>query len=152
MATREELQKQLSDLDAKDKQLQDLKSKVDNSMAFNKSKAYNGTKIAISAIVIFLALIGVLGSMKWGIFSNFDMNSFTSFLGSYQGIFITLTASIGIGGIAKNVLKGKANGNGNGNGEEAVADETTEEETAASSTTSASVQAKGEDLVKRGGV
>jgi tartrate dehydratase beta subunit/fumarate hydratase class I family protein len=103
MATREELQAQLEALDAQDQQLK----KYIAPAKFAKTKVYNGTKIAIAVIVVFLAIIGTLGSMKIGPFASFDMDSFTDFIKSYQGIFITLTGTIGVGGIAKNVLKAK---------------------------------------------
>lgn len=105
--SREELEAQLAALDDNDRKLRDMANGMSNRVNFDKSKSYKGTKIAVAAIVVFLAVIGTLGSMKWGIFSSFDMDSFVKFLSSYQGIFITLTSSVGIGGIVKNVLKSK---------------------------------------------
>jgi hypothetical protein len=116
MATRDELQAQLDALDKQDKQLK--VSQEVTKKHFEKTKMYNGTKLAIGIIVVFLAVIGTLGSMRWGIFSSFDMDSFVKFLSAYQGIFITLTGSVGVGGIAKNILKAKSEANGNGNGGE----------------------------------
>lgn len=71
----------------------------------NKSKLYQWTKIAIVAIAIIVLLIGILGSMHWGIFSEFVMSDFVSFIDAYKGMFITLTGSIGIGGAVKNLTK-----------------------------------------------
>lgn len=74
---------------------------------FKKSKLYQWTKISIVAIAIIVLVIGILGSMHWGIFSDFVMADFVSFIDAYKGMFITLTGSIGIGGITKNVLKSR---------------------------------------------
>jgi hypothetical protein len=43
--------------------------------------------------------------MKIGPFANFSMDDFVKFLGSFSPIFITLTGSIGVGGVAKNIAK-----------------------------------------------
>jgi hypothetical protein len=112
MATKDELQAQLDALDKQDEQLKTSREKTKSP--FEKTKTYNWTKGAIAAIVIFLAVIGTLGSMRWAIFYNFDMDSFTKFISAYQGIFIALTGSVGVGGIVKNVLKGKNIRNSNG--------------------------------------
>jgi hypothetical protein len=45
--------------------------------------------------------------MHWGIFSDFVMTDFVSFIDAYKGMFITLTGSIGLGGIAKNAFKAR---------------------------------------------
>lgn len=71
----------------------------------NKSQLYQITKIAIVAISIIVLIIGILGSMHWGVFSDFQMEDFVSFINAYKGMFITLTGSIGIGGAVKNFTK-----------------------------------------------
>lgn len=73
-----------------------------------KSKSYKVTKILIVGIVVFLAFIGFLGSTHWGMFKDFNMLDFTNFLDSYGGIFMTLIASIGLGGAAKNGISALA--------------------------------------------
>jgi hypothetical protein len=73
----------------------------------NKSQLYNFTKMAIVAIAIIVLIIGIFGSMHWGIFSEFVMSDFVSFIDAYKGMFITLTGSIGIGGAVKNFTKKK---------------------------------------------
>lgn len=157
MPTRDELLAQLNELDEQDKKLKQEMRSFPKKSIFEKTKTYNGTKIAIAVIVVFLAIIGTLGSMKWGIFSSFDMDSFVKFLSAYQGIFITLTGSVGVGGIVKNVLKGKSEGsNGNGNGSSGETAPTEEPPVAAStgnsskSSTHAVEYVYGEDLAKRG--
>jgi hypothetical protein len=74
---------------------------------FSKTKIYNFTKYAIVGISVIVLFIGILGSMHWGIFSSFVMADFVSFINAYKGMFITLTGSIGIGGVAKNYFKSK---------------------------------------------
>jgi len=138
MATRDELQAQLDALDKKDKELKAVQEEIKNP--FEKTKTYNWTKGAIAAIVVFLAIIGTLGSMKWAIFSNFDMDSFTKFISAYQGIFIALTSSVGVGGIVKNVLKGKnVETNGKKEDDSAPADESAPVATSVKGTTHAPV-------------
>ena len=75
---------------------------------FQKSKMYNFTKSAIVVITVVVLIVGILGSMRIGVFSDFSMNDFVSFINAYQGMFITLTGSISIGGIAKNYFKAKS--------------------------------------------
>ena len=71
----------------------------------NKSKLYNITKIVILGIAVLVLVIGILGSMHWGVFSSFVMADFVSFVGQYNSIFITLIASIGAGGGIKNIAE-----------------------------------------------
>lgn len=80
---------------------------ADEQDAFKKSNLYQWTKISIVAIAIIVLVIGILGSMHWGIFSDFVMSDFVAFIDAYKGMFITLTGSIGLGGMAKNALKAK---------------------------------------------
>jgi hypothetical protein len=72
---------------------------------FKKSSLYNWTKRTILGVAIIILFIGILGSMKFGPFSSFDMSDFVSFLDAYKGMFITLTASVGAGGAVKNLMQ-----------------------------------------------
>lgn len=90
MTTREELTAQLKTLESQEKGLS------------LKSKAYKWSKTFIIAVLVFLVIIGTLGSMHWGIFSSFSMIDFVQFVDSYKSILITFIGSIGLGGIAKN--------------------------------------------------
>jgi len=83
-------------------------SKEENIKGNIKSKAYKGTKLIIVSIVVFLAIIGFLGSTHWGIFAEFSMDDFTQFIKSYAGIFMMLTGMIGTGGAVKNGIKALA--------------------------------------------
>jgi|SRR6056297_1591041 len=78
----------------------------------NKSRLYQITKISIVVIAIIVLIIGILGSMHWGIFSDFVMSDFVSFIDAYKGMFITLTGSIGIGGAVKNIVANKKKDDG----------------------------------------
>ena len=92
MATRDELKAQLRALEEQETSLS------------LKSKAYKWSKIFIIAVLVFIALVGTLGSMHWGPFSSFVMNDFVNFINSYKSILITFIGSIGVGGIAKNAV------------------------------------------------
>lgn len=74
-----------------------------------KSRSYNITKIAITVIAVVVMVVGIFGSAKAGMFGNFVMADFVSFLEAYKGIFIALIASIGAGGAAKNVISALTN-------------------------------------------
>lgn len=82
--------------------------KEENIKGNIKSKTYKGTKLIIVGIVVFLAIIGFLGSTHWGIFAEFSMDDFTQFIKSYGGIFMMLTGMIGGGGAVKNGIKALA--------------------------------------------
>jgi hypothetical protein len=131
MSTREELERELALLEQQDEELKRAQRHYDQERrekGFIKSKVYNGTKLAIVLIIVYLVIVGTFGSMHVGPFKEFSMDDFVKFLGSFSPIFITLTGSIGVGGIAKNVVKGMQ--------------QKKEQEVAAS----------GEDFVKSGGV
>jgi len=108
MATAEELRAELAKLEAEEKELNKTQENYDELYRmknYGKSRLYNGTKIAILLVTIFLIIIGTFGSMHIGPFLTFSMDDFVKFLGSFSPIFITLTGSIGLGGIAKNIAK-----------------------------------------------
>jgi len=108
MQTAEELRAELAHLEAEEKKLkriQHYNSEEERKKSYGKSRLYNGTKIAIVLIIVYLVMVGTFGSMKIGPFSDFSMDDFVKFLSAFSPIFITLTGSIGIGGIAKNVAK-----------------------------------------------
>jgi len=115
--TAKELRAELTRLEVEEKNLKKMQhhnSEENRKKRYGKTRLYNGTKIAIVLIIIYLVMIGTFGSMKVGPFSNFSMDDFVKFLGAFSPIFITLTGSIGVGGIAKNVAKSiaaKKNGN-----------------------------------------
>lgn len=99
------------ELDAVRAMLEASKSEEDIS---KKSKTYNWTKIAIIIIACIVMVIGIFGSMRWGVFQLFSMDDFVKFLDSYKGIFISLIDSIGGGGAIKNIVSAytkKKNGN-----------------------------------------
>lgn len=104
----EELRKELAELEAEEKRLKNMDkyaSEEQRRKGYGKSRLYNGTKTAIVVIIIYLVMVGTFGSMKIGPFANFSMDDFVKFLGSFSPIFITLTGSIGVGGVAKNIAK-----------------------------------------------
>lgn len=105
MSTADELRQQLADLEREESALKNASTSRPVRKGYLKSKLYDGTKLAIIAVILFLALIGVLGSMHFGIFVAFSMDDFVQFLGAFSPIFITLTGSIGLGGTAKNIAK-----------------------------------------------
>ena len=110
----EDLRKQLAELEAEEKRLRGMDkfaNEEDRRKHFGKTRIYNGTKTAIVIIIIYLVMVGTFGSMKIGPFANFSMDDFVKFLGSFSPIFITLTGSIGVGGVAKNIAKGIAEKN-----------------------------------------
>lgn len=90
----------------------DVTPSDEENKEFKKSKLYQWTKLAIVAIAIIVLVVGILGSMHWGVFSDFVMDDFVSFIDAYKGMFMTLTGSIGLGGIAKNAFKSKSNDDG----------------------------------------
>lgn len=106
-----------------------IESADQENKKFKKSKLYNITKIVILAISIIVLIIGILGSMHWGIFAAFKMADYVSFIEVYRGIFISLIATIGVGGGVKNIAK-------------AITDKAT----------SGSSRDSGEDIVKGGNV
>ena len=111
MSTREELERELALLEEQDAELKRTQKEHNNHVrekGFIKSKVYNGTKMAIVLIIVYLVIVGTFGSMHVGPFKEFSMDDFVKFLGSFSPIFMTLTGSIGLGGIAKNVVKGIA--------------------------------------------
>lgn len=77
----------------------------DEEKISKKSKLYNITKMVILGIAILVLIIGILGSMHWGVFSSFVMADFVTFLSTYNSIFIALIASIGAGGGIKNIAQ-----------------------------------------------
>lgn len=104
-----ELREQLAKLEAEEKalkQAEEYYDEKDRRKDFGKTKLYNGTKLAIVLIIVYLVIVGTFGSMHIGPFKEFNMTDFTSFLSSFSPIFITLTGSIGVGGVAKNIAKG----------------------------------------------
>jgi len=106
--TAKELRAELTRLETEEKNLKKMQhynNEEDRRKHFGKSRLYNGTKTAIVLIIIYLVIVGTFGSMKIGPFSSFSMDDFVKFLSAFSPIFITLTGSIGIGGIAKNVAK-----------------------------------------------
>lgn len=108
MSQAEDLRAQLTQLEQEEKRLKKMQSTDSESSRkenFGKSKVYNGTKLAIIIIIIFVAVMGTLGSMEFWLFKDFNMDNFVKFLGSFAPLFITLTGSIGIGGVAKNIAK-----------------------------------------------
>lgn len=82
-----------------------IQNSQEEKKKFAKSRLYNATKITILVISVLVLVIGILGSMHWGVFSSFAMADYVSFIESYRGIFITLIASIGAGGGLKNIAK-----------------------------------------------
>lgn len=108
MSEAADLRTQLAQLETERIQLD---NEQEREKSFSKSKGYKWTKTAIIIIVVYITLIGTFGSMHFWLFKNFSMIDFTSFLGSFSPIFITLTGGISIGGIAKNIAKGLANNN-----------------------------------------
>jgi len=129
------LRAQIAQIDQENKTLseqQKLQNELKRLNGFGKTKLYNGTKMAIVIIIVFLVVIGTMGSMHFGPFSAFSMDDFVKFLGSFSPIFITLTSSIGLGGIAKNVVKVISDKNGSGTTTEGAGDDPTGEELAKS--------------------
>ena len=111
--TASELRRQLADLQREESNLRKVEKSLYNDERrknFGKSKLYNGTKLAITLVVIYLVVIGTFGSMHIGPFSAFSMDDFVKFLQAFSPIFITLTGSIGLGGTAKNIAKSIAEG------------------------------------------
>lgn len=115
--TAEELREELARLEREEKDLKKMRyydKEEERKKNYGKSRLYNGTKTAIVLIIIYLVIVGTFGSMKIGPFSSFNMDDFVKFLSAFSPIFITLTGSIGVGGIAKNIAKSiaeKKNGN-----------------------------------------
>lgn len=108
MSQAEDLRAQLTQLEQEEKRLKKMQSTDSESSRkenFGKSKVYNGTKLAIIIIIVFVTIMGTLGSMDFWLFKDFNMDNFVKFLGSFAPLFITLTGSIGIGGVAKNIAK-----------------------------------------------
>ena len=106
--TAEELREELARLEREEKDLKKMRyydNEEERKKNYGKSRLYNGTKISIVLIIVYLVIVGTFGSMKIGPFSDFSMDDFVKFLSAFSPIFITLTGSIGIGGIAKNVAK-----------------------------------------------
>lgn len=106
--TAQELREELARLEAEEKMLREKENYYEEDIRrkkFGKTKVYNGTKLAIVLIIIYLVVVGTFGSMHIGPFSKFNMDDFVNFLGSFSPIFITLTGSIGFGGMAKNIAK-----------------------------------------------
>lgn len=107
----EDLRAELKKLEEEERKLKSMDkyaTEEDRRKHFGKTRIYNGTKTAIVIIIIYLVMVGTFGSMKIGPFANFSMDDFVKFLGSFSPIFITLTGSIGVGGVAKNIAKGIA--------------------------------------------
>lgn len=108
MSQAEDLRTQLMQLEQEEKKLKRMQltdSESNRKENFGKSKVYNGTKLAIIIIIIFVTIMGTLGSMEFWLFKDFNMDNFVKFLSSFAPLFITLTGSIGIGGVAKNIAK-----------------------------------------------
>ena len=106
--TAAELRRQLADVQEEESNLKKVEKGLYNDERrknFGKSKLYDGTKLAIVLVIIYLVIVGTFGSMHIGPFQLFSMDDFVKFLHAFSPIFITLTGSIGIGGTAKNIAK-----------------------------------------------